>query len=274
MINLYFMKWIIFSSLQIVIFSLFIVSCNKAPTSTIISPEDGAEIIQSDTVIISVDADDKDGSVLEVRFFIDDVGVSSSCCFPYSYLWYTAEETIGNHTIQVMVKDNDGGSTLDEIVVSLKKQEEPNINENQIVDIDGNIYNTVIIGNQCWMQENLKVTHYSDGVVIPNVIDNCSWSTLGNNDNDDAYCYYDNSVENATIYGALYTWAAAMGDNAESSYNNPSGVLGVCPTGWHLPSDDEWKQLEMHLGLSQSEADQEGFRGTGIGSQFAGNSSL
>jgi uncharacterized protein (TIGR02145 family) len=143
-----------------------------------------------------------------------------------------------------------------------------------IRDIDGNMYNTVLIGNQCWMAENLKTTHYASDIAIPNVTSITAWENLGNNNTDDAYGYYDNSSTNANIYGALYTWAAAMGDNAVSSSINPSGVQGICPTGWHLPSDNEWKQLEMQLGMSQSEADQDVFRGTNQGSQLAGNSLL
>ena len=65
-----------------------------------------------------------------------------------------------------------------------------------------------------------------------------------------------------------------MGDNAMSSNSNPSGVQEACPIGWHLPSDNEWKQLEMHLGMSQSEVDRFSWHGTNQGSQLAGNSSL
>ena len=115
----------------------------------------------------------------------------------------------------------------------------------QITDIDGNTYNTVIIGNQIWMAENLKVTHYADGTAIQLISDNTDWEDL--DDEDKAYCWYDNNLVYKDTYGALYTWAAAM--NGESSSNlNPSGVQGVCPDGWHLPSDDEWTELTDHLG--------------------------
>jgi uncharacterized protein (TIGR02145 family) len=117
-----------------------------------------------------------------------------------------------------------------------------------ITDYDGNRYPTVEIGEQCWMAENLSVTHYSDGTPIPHVTDNTEWGNLEDNNTDDAYCYYNNNPEEETsIYGALYTWAAAMGDNAVSSSSNPSGVQGACPDGWHLPSDDEWTQMEIYL---------------------------
>ena len=141
-------------------------------------------------------------------------------------------------------------------------------------DYDGNIYSTIEIGNQVWMAENLKTTHYADGTEIPLVKDNTEWTNLGDNSTDDAYCWYNNdSARYAGTYGALYTWAAAM-KKATSSSSNPSGVQGVCPDGWHLPSDDEWKELEMHLGMSQSDADNTGARGTNEGSKLAGNASL
>ena len=110
----------------------------------------------------------------------------------------------------------------------------------QIVDYDGNIYNTVLIGDQCWMQENLRTTHYSNGVAIPNVTNSTAWENMGYN--DPAYCYYNNSSYYGNNYGALYTWAAIM--NGEQSSNSvPSGVQGICPNGWHVPSDEEWKIL-------------------------------
>lgn len=144
-----------------------------------------------------------------------------------------------------------------------------------VIDIESNTYNTVLIGNQCWMAENLNVTKYSNNASIPMVSDNMSWDNLANNGTDDAYCYYNNNSNGeSNKYGALYNWAAAMGDNAVSSNSNPSGVQGICPDGWHLPSDDEWKELEMALGMSQTEADQTGERGTNEGSQLAANASL
>ena len=143
-----------------------------------------------------------------------------------------------------------------------------------VTDYDGNTYQTVIIGNQEWMAENLQVTHYYDGTEIPLVMDNTEWANLGDNNTDRAYCYYNNNTNGeAETYGALYTWAAAMnGEN--SSIINPSGVQGICPTGWHLPSDAEWKELEMYLGITPSEVDNEGYRGTNEGSNLAGNASL
>lgn len=114
-----------------------------------------------------------------------------------------------------------------------------------IKDIDGNVYKTVKIGNQIWMAENLKTTKYPNGTAIPFVAENSNWDTLVYTSS--AYCWYNDDTTNKVTYGALYTWAAIM-NNSASSYSNPSGVQGVCPTGWHLPSDDEWTQLTTYLG--------------------------
>ena len=139
-----------------------------------------------------------------------------------------------------------------------------------IVDYDGNCYSTIQLGNQRWMIKNLKTTHYADGTEIPLVENVSEWEDLGYDEK--AYCYYNNSEKNeARVYGALYTWAAAM-NGAISSDMNPSEIQGVCPDGWHLPSDDEWKELEMFLGMSQADADLEGFRGEDIGSKLASSS--
>ena len=113
-----------------------------------------------------------------------------------------------------------------------------------VTDYDGNIYKTVTIGSQVWMAENLKATHYADGSAIPLVVTITTWQDF--NEKSKAYCWYDNDVANKADYGALYTWAAAM-NGAKSSYRNPSGIQGVCPTGWHLPSDEEWKKMENYL---------------------------
>ena len=133
---------------------------------------------------------------------------------------------------------------------------------NTVTDIDGNIYQTVQIGSQIWMAENLKVTHYADGSAIPLIENNTIWENLEHTDK--AYCWYNNNTALGDVYGGLYTWAAAMNGNI-SSDAKPSGIQGVCPDGWHLPSDAEWKQMEIYLGMSPAEADNTGFRGSDEG---------
>lgn len=117
--------------------------------------------------------------------------------------------------------------------------------DNWIDTRDGQSYTTVRIYDQVWMAENLKATQYSDGTVILLVEDNGSWDTMGINDK--AYCYYDNDISNGDAYRVLYTWAAAM-NGAAGSNTSPSGIQGVCLDSWHLPSDDEWKELTGYLG--------------------------
>ena len=134
-----------------------------------------------------------------------------------------------------------------------------------LADYDGNVYNTVHIGNQHWMTENLKVTHFADGTAITLVEGDSEWAALGITSK--AYCYNINSTFNIDTYGALYTWGAAMNGTASSS-SNPSSVQGVCPDGWHLPSDAEWKELEMFLGMSQTVADSIDCRGTDEGGKL------
>ncbi|MCU0441726.1 MAG: hypothetical protein MUE96_04945 [Bacteroidia bacterium] len=118
-------------------------------------------------------------------------------------------------------------------------------NPETVTDFDGNVYNTVIIGTQVWMKENLKTTHYANGTPIPLVSGNSNWDALTTTSK--AYCWYNDNINNKEPYGALYTWAAAM-NGANSSSTNPSGIQGACPNGWHLPSDAEWLQLITFLG--------------------------
>lgn len=109
-----------------------------------------------------------------------------------------------------------------------------NVIKNAVKDYDGNSYDAVKIGEQVWMKSNLRTTHYANGTAI----------ALGSEPSyTKAYRYYpNNDPKNVTTYGYLYNWTAAM-NGARSSETNPSGVQGICPNGWHLPSEAEWEQL-------------------------------
>ncbi len=120
-----------------------------------------------------------------------------------------------------------------------------------VLDYDKNVYYGLQIGEQVWMTSNLKTTHRPDGYMISNVEDAATWA---DEFTSIAYCWYDNNPANADAYGALYTWECAMLFGA-SSDENPSGVQGICSDGWHLPSDSEWKELEMYLGMTRADAD-------------------
>jgi uncharacterized protein (TIGR02145 family) len=101
-----------------------------------------------------------------------------------------------------------------------------------ITDVDGNIYQTIKIGNQWWMAENLKVTHYSNGEMIPNVTDSIDWINLTTG----AWSCYNNDTTNFETYGCLYNWYAV------------SDTRDIAPIGWHVPTDDEWNTLLSYLG--------------------------
>jgi uncharacterized protein (TIGR02145 family) len=100
-------------------------------------------------------------------------------------------------------------------------------------DQQGNIYKTITIGGQEWMTENLKTTIYRNGDPIPNVSNNSQWAstTVG------GWCYYNNNAQFDCPYGKIYNWYAV------------SDPRNVCPTGWHVPSIDDWTTLESYVGL-------------------------
>lgn len=126
--------------------------------------------------------------------------------------------------------------------VSFTTTNGPCLDAPTVTDYDGNVYNTVQIGAQCWMKENLRVLHYSDGGAI----------TVGSLNNTDPRCNYPNgNSSNFNDYGYIYNRVAVM-HGASYSETNPSGVQGICPTGWHLPSSSEWSQLADYVN-SQSE---------------------
>jgi uncharacterized protein (TIGR02145 family) len=106
---------------------------------------------------------------------------------------------------------------------------------NGATDIDGNTYTSIIINGQEWMQQNLAVTKYRNGDPIATGLSNTTWQNITN---DGAYAIYNNDAANNTLYGKLYNWYAV----------NES--RGLCPTGWHVPSDTEWTTLETNLGGS------------------------
>ena len=193
-------------------------------------------------------------------------GVSYSCD------WNTEDFSDGQHYIKVQAWDDASNSNSETIELIIDNggggtTGEPCPGMPTITDIDGNTYNTVLIGNQCWMKENLKVTHYPNGDAIPYITSVNAWVALNNNNTDDAYCYYNNNVNSE--YGALYTYAAAIGDNWERDIADGQGI---CPDGWHLPTDEEWKILEgtvdTQYPVGDSEWDDTGYRGYDVGTHL------
>lgn len=125
------------------------------------------------------------------------------------------------------------------------ENEEPilEIINDAVTDVDGNHYNAVRIGNQVWMSENLKTRHFADGTAIT-VVD------VPNGQADPGTVDYASALSSPHLYIVgnstshfYYNWSAAM-HGASSSNSNPSGVQGVCPNGWHMPSEAEWQELK------------------------------
>src|SRR6185436_9939867 len=131
----------------------------------------------------------------------------------------------------------------------IEEVQPPALETDSMTDIDGNVYKTVKIGNQWWMAENLRVTMYSDSTFMHKDEGDSDWSidTVGGS------CIYDIKID---TLGLLYNWYAV------------NSTHKLAPAGWHIPSDDEWKQLEIYLGMSSDEANKAGWRGTHEGEKL------
>jgi hypothetical protein len=147
------------------------VSINNPPICRITGPSNGQTILKGDTVDIIVDAEDKESKITEIRFYINDNGVGSSNIFPYKFEWNTSDQAIGNYKIKAKAFDDAGGSSTDEIDVTIS---------NSFTDSrDGKTYGVIRIGEQYWMTKNLN--YNSSG----------SWD-------------YDYNTSNSDTYGKLY----------------------------------------------------------------------
>jgi len=135
------------------------------------------------------------------------------------------------------------------------------------VSYHGYDYTTVQIGEQCWFAENLRTEHYANGDAIPANLSYGEWGSTtsgavavyGEDAGCDDFSPDGDACDSAwslNEYGRLYNWYTVDDDRE------------LCPTGWHVPTDGEWMTLEMELGMSESEANSEGWRGTDQGLQM------
>ncbi|MBF0430577.1 MAG: hypothetical protein HQK83_04825 [Fibrobacteria bacterium] len=180
------------------------------------------------------------------------------------FTWIPGHDQGGLHNVTFTVTD-DGNPQLSDTA---------NLNISVITlidDRDGKIYKTTTIGEQTWMAENLAYLPKVDSVHIGSETITgkyyyvVQYAPYGATEAEEIT--HAKETLNFSSYGVLYNWDATIDGGAFSS-SNPSGVQGVCPTGWHLPGDDEWKQLEMFLGMSQAAADGEDWRGTTEGTKL------
>ncbi len=131
-----------------------------------------------------------------------------------------------------------------------------NCGENLIDARDGQSYPTILIGSQCWMAKNLNYGTYTESINagVPH-------SNVSNDGIVQKYCY-NNTEANCATNGGLYEWDELM------NYTETEKTQGICPDGWHVPSDQEVKEMEMAIGMSQAEADNIGQRGTDEGAKL------
>jgi uncharacterized protein (TIGR02145 family) len=248
-----FKKWLI---IFVLLSNIFLLSCEsdstsssdtEEPTVSILYPPDSSRFFEGDLITIRAEASDNQ-EIKKVEFFIDGNNIAIFDSLPYEYSWNTGGQP-DMHTIKAKTVDfNNNEGKSDPVSITI-------IATGTVNDIDGKEYKTVKIGEQWWMAENLAVTYYNNGDPIPYVSDDTLWSLLDSG----AFCKYEYLLNEE--YGRLYNWFAATDDRK------------IAPVGWHVPTDDEWKQLEMYLGMSQSEADRVHARGTNQGGRLkeAGN---
>jgi len=213
------------------------------PTVEITYPVQDSNV--SGQVVIVADANDNE-VVDKVEFYVDGQLKGTDTESPWEYLWDTSPVADGNqHSLYAKAHDEAGNTASSSMVLVTVS--------GPVTDIDGNIYQTITIGTQTWMAENLKVTHYRNG--DPIITDWTSYSG--------AYGVYNNNANNEVeTYGNLYDWYAV------------NDSRNIAPEGWHVPTDEDWKELEISLGMSQSEADSIEWHGTDEGSKLAGNADL
>jgi uncharacterized protein (TIGR02145 family) len=203
---------------------------NKAPEAPqLTSPANNAtDVDYLDKVTLSWSCSDPDNDILSYDLYFGTTQDPPIKEAGLSVTTFDLTDLDENTTYywKIIAKDQEHQTESQVFSFTTKKFD---INDVKCVDYDGNEYQVVKIGNQIWMAENLRSLHYSDGTAIPNVR------------------VYDDIEQYADTYGRLYTWEAVM--NGETSSNeNPSGVHGIAPEGWHVPSKAEWEELIAYLG--------------------------
>ena len=181
---------------------------------------------------------------------------------------------VGQESCSLVYDGNGDGAVGSADLVGLLTEYGINCNElgfSQCGDpllFDGHTYTTVAIAGQCWFAENLRSTHYANGDDIPMNISDSLWQSypaVGRTAvyGDDEGCINSSTeidacdtLQSFVEYGRLYNWYAATDER------------GLCPQGWHVPSDEEWMEFEVELGMTEIEAESTGWRGTNQGEQL------
>lgn len=256
-------KMIRFSTLAvvlIVVFGIFYTSCNKilghaAASMELVSGDNQTATVETaltnPVVVIVKDKNDNAVKGITVNFTVTEGSVSvatdTTDAEGKATVNWTLGATEGTQTLTVTAFKADGTTALTGSPISVTATG----SAITVTDIDGNVYQTTKIGDQLWMAEDLKVSHYPNGDAIPYIDDDATWGALADDNTSDAYCFYGDSNDDGTVdiaypdYGAIYSYAAAIGDDW---LRDNTETQGVCPDGWHLPSDAEWTELIDNLG--------------------------
>ncbi|WP_286333865.1 FISUMP domain-containing protein [Bacteroides caecimuris] len=217
-------------------------------TCSISAPAEGATVNIAEKMTIKGEATIDFGEISNVTLKVGGKAISEVTAVPFSYDYtFEANQAEGTLKIELTVKGDQGTMATSEVNITLTKPEPtPEPGEGEMVDSrDNHVYKTVEIGEQTWMAENLA---YLPKVNKPITAIDCEGEPLYyvlNYDGEDVSAAKNTSEYK--LYGALYNWYAAMNkENAEGSNADaiPSGIQGICPNGWHLPSKAEWKKLE------------------------------
>lgn len=227
---------------------LMFLGCQKESTLPEIqfsSPFSGAKFLKGEVVGISLESKTPPSDTREIQMYINDVLVHSFQKFPVDYQWDTSETTPGKHIVKAIVADHH--NRVQEINLPIEISA-------SFKDLrDNRIYKTINIGNRIWMAQNLA---YLPEVSLPS-------SGSGTSPHYYINGYRGTSIDEArktssfTKYGVLYNWPAA---------------LEACPDGWRLPADDEWKELELAMGMASAEIHKKGPRGFGLGAAMKSTS--
>ena len=229
----------------------------------IVEPAEGTTIENNQTLTIKGEATVNTGEIAQVVLTVGGRNIAGVTAVPFEYVHTFTDEPVGELTIQLSVEGDAGATASDEVVITLKEPAPAPAEGTMIDSRDNHVYKTVKIGDQEWMAENLAW--------LP-VVNNSTESSLNEGSEGKKFYYvfmYDgNDVEAAkatkayTKYGVLYNWFAAM--DAENFAGAdaaaiPSGVQGVCPDGWHIPSQAEWKKMEAFVAAELPDVQGNGF---------------
>ena len=211
----------------VIVFVTFLISCsteeNILPLCILLDPIANSTYTPDDDLLIIVIGSDTDGSVADIELLLNEQVIATSNASPFEFMFHLDGIAPGTYTLGAIVTDDQGGEASKEIQITVKSALEVFTDSR-----DGNVYRYVTIGNQIWMADNLaylpSVNPSTEGSVNTPL-----YYVLGYEGSDVSAA---KSEDNYSLYGVLYNWTAAN---------------SCCPDGWHLPTDNEWEDMENSI---------------------------